>query len=318
VFDRILVPLDGSSLAECVLPHVVALARPFDAHIILLRTVVRQHEGEQARAIDPLSWEMRKSEAEAYLAGVDSRLQEVGLQAEQVVLEGKAAERIVEFAHSRDVDLIVLSSHGRGGLSRWNINSVVQKVILRVYAPVLIVRAYETVAEDLGELRYKRLMVPLDGSQRAEYVLPVATALAGSHECPLLLAHVVSRPTLLARAPLTEEERELVERLVDHNRGKAREYLDELESRLSMDVESRLLVSDHPAAELHKLGEREEVDLVILSAHGQSGESQWPYGATALNFIAYGTTPLLIVQDISQEEARRTEAERAAREQGGH
>jgi nucleotide-binding universal stress UspA family protein len=261
---------------------------------------------------------MRKSEAEAYLSNVAARLQEASLSAEQVVAEGNPAGRIINYAREEDVDLIIISSHGQSGLSEWNINSVVQKVILRAYTPTLIVRAYERVTEDLTELGYQRLMVPLDGSQRAECVLPWATNLAEFHHCRLLLTHVVSRPEVPRRAPLTGEESELVERLTELNREEGERYLEDLAGRLTGEVATRLVVSDSPAAKLHTLVEDEAVDLVLLAAHGYSGGARWPYGSIALNFIAYGSKPLLIMQDISAEEAGLTVAERAASEYKGH
>ncbi len=318
MLKHILVPLDGSSLAECVLPHTVALAQAFDARVTLLRAVERVGPANLNRAIDPLNWHIRKSEAEAYLDEVADRLQQIGLQADQAVVQGKAADRIIDFVHNQDVDLIVLSSHGRSGLSRWNISSVVQKVILRSYTPTMIVRAYRPVTEELTGLRYERLLVPLDGSQRAECILPLATNLARFHECRLLLAHVVSKPEVPRRAPLTQEEAELIDKITERNRQKGERYLEELKSRLSGDIETRLLVSEKPALTLHELVEKENADLILLAAHGYSGEVQWPYGSVALNFIAYGTTPLLIMQDISEEERKRTAAEKAASESKGH
>jgi nucleotide-binding universal stress UspA family protein len=316
--DHILVPLDGSSLAECVLPHTVAVARALDAQVTLLRAVDQDGEDLRSRAIDPLTWHMRKSEAEAYLSNVAERLQQANLTARQVVADGSAAGRIIDYARAEDVDLIIISSHGQSGLSEWNINSVVQKVILRAYTPTLIVRAYERVTGELTDLSYQRLMVPLDGSQRAECILPWATNLAGFHHCRLLLTHVVSRPEVPRRAPLTGEESELVERLTELNREEGERYLEGLADRLTGEVETRLVVSDSPAAKLHALVEDEAVDMVLLAAHGYSGGARWPYGSIALNFIAYGSKPLLIMQDISAEEAGVTPAERAASEYKGH
>ncbi len=318
MFDRILVPLDGSNLAEAVLPHIVTTAQAFDAQIILLRVMERRDNEKDEETLSPLRWQLRKSEAEAYLDAVHERLRGIGLQVEKVILEGDAAERIVTFAHEQEVDLLVLSSHGRSGLSKWNINSVVQKVILRAYVPTLIVRAYRAVPENLEGLRYRKLMVPLDGSQRAEYVLSLATSLAHSQDAQLLLAHVVKKPEIARRAPLTGEEQELVERLVAINRKEGQAYMADLESRLSADVHSHLVVGESIAASLHRLVRQEEVDLVLLSAHGYSGEAQWPYGSVTLNFIAYGATPLLIVQDISREEAEKLKVEEVAQEKKGH
>lgn len=318
MFDHLVVPLDGSSLAECVLPHAVALAQAFESRLTLLRTVRSLSADSSTGATDPLGWQMRRAEARAYLDDLVARLGEIDVAADRMVLEGEAAEQIVQFGHEEEVDLILLSSHGRSGLSQWNISSVVQKVILRAYMPVMIVRAYQPVTSDLAALSYGRILVPLDGSQRAEYILPLATMLAGFHQCPLLLAHVVSKPEVPRRAPLTEEEAELVERLTDLNRDKGEQYLKDLRSRLDIGVETILEVSENPAGTLHRLVDERDVDLVLLSAHGYSARRKWPYGGVALNFIAYGTTPLLIAQDLGEEEMEMSQAEKAAREKKGH
>jgi len=318
MLDHILVPLDGSSLAECVLPHTVALAQAFDAQVTLLRILERARTAGRTRSIDPLDWHIRKAEAKAYLDELTARLQKVGLQTEATLLEGQAAERIIEFAHGQNVSLIVLSSHGRSGLGGWNISGVVQKTILRAYMPAMIVRAYQPVTGDLTGLRYRRLLVPLDGSQRAECVLPLATMLARFRESQLLLAHVVCRPAMPRRVLPTQEEIELANRLTECNQLEATRYLEQLQSRQSGDVQTRLFVGDCVPAALHELVARENIDLVLLSAHGYSGGTKWPYGSVALNFIAYGTTPLLIVQDLSRDEVERTQAEMAAREYKGH
>jgi len=271
MFDHILVPLDGSPLAECVLPHTVAIARAFEPQVTLLRVLARPSTTNQIRPVDPLDWQFGKAEAKAYLDGLTTHLREVGLRTDNTLLEGQAAERIIEFAYGHDVNLIVLSSHGRSGLSRWNISSVVQKIILQAYVPTMIVRAYQPVACDLTGLCYQRLLVPLDCSQRAECVLSSAITLARFHRSELLLVHVVSRPEMPRRVPPTQEEVELANQITELNKLEAARYLEQLQSQLSLDVETRLLVSDDAAATLHDLVEAENVDLVVLSAHGYSG-----------------------------------------------
>src|SRR4030042_1106385 len=111
MFTHILVPLDGSALAECVFPHVSAMAQAAGARISLIH--VTEHSGDRVPAIDPLDWHMIKAEAEAYMNGVSIRLKEAGLQVASYLEEGHVAECIIKFAHQNDVDLIVLSSHGR-------------------------------------------------------------------------------------------------------------------------------------------------------------------------------------------------------------
>jgi nucleotide-binding universal stress UspA family protein len=318
ILDHILVPLDGSRLAECVLPHAVALARAFGARVTLLRVVAQAHSTDQEQTIDPLRWHMRKTEAESYLDSVATHLREAEFHVDKVTLEGEAANNVIEFAHEHDVGLILLSSHGQSGLSEWNVSSVVQKIILRAYMPVMIVRAYQIPSNDLMGQRYKRVLVPLDGSQRAECVLPLASQLACSHDAQLLLAHAVRKPEVPRHMPLAEAETELVDRMIKYNRLEAKKYLADLKDRLECNVELYLLESEDTAAALHDLVQREGVDLVALSAHGYTSTSRWPYGSMALNFIAYGTTPLLVMQDMSSEELGQTQAEMATKESKGH
>jgi len=318
MLNHILIPLDGSSLAECVLPHAVALAQPFDATLTLLQVLDRPPTISRSQSIPLLDWHIRKAEATSYLDGVSGRLKEMHLDVQTVVTEGRIAEQVVEFAHGNDIDMILLSSHGRSGLSGWNISSVVQKVALMACLPTMIVRAYRMTSTDLAHLRYRRLLVPLDCSQRAESVLPLVTTLARHHQSDILLAHVVCTPEMPHRAPPTPAEHALVVQIVEQSRRKAQKYLEQVQGPIRSTSQILLLSSHSVAAALHNLVQQEKVDLVILSAHGYSGENRWPYGSVALNFIAYGTTPLLIVQDLSRDELGGTQAQLAARERTGH
>lgn len=318
MIDRILVPLDGSSLAECVLPHVVAIARAFGSQVTLLQVLEHVNAADRAQTTDLIGWQLHKVEAEAYLQEVTPRLHKVGLQAKSVLLEGRAAERIVEFGHDTNTNLIILSSHGQSGLSGWNVSSVVMKILLRAYTTVMIVRAYQPAVGDLASLRYRRLLIPLDCSRRAECVLPFAGALARSHGAEVLAAHVVTKPQMVRQASLTREDVDLVDRIVKRNQREATRFLGQLQSRVDVDVQAQVLIGDDAATALHELTEQVEVDLAVLSAHGHSGGTKWPYGSVTLNFIGYGTMPLLIIQDLAPDEIQHTKPETAARERKGH
>jgi nucleotide-binding universal stress UspA family protein len=316
MFKRILLPLDRSPLAECVLPHVVAVARAFASQVTPLLVVETSRGSRWRRAVDPLNWRIRKAEAGSYLGELTLRLQKAGLSAENQILEGPAAERIVEFAHKNDVPLILLSSHGQSGMSGWNVSSIVQKIILGAHTSIMIVRAFQPAASDVTGLRYQRLLVPMDGSQRAECILPVAVTLAQAHQAEILLAHVVHRPEMPRRMPPSAEDVELADRLVERNRAEAVQYFDQLRTRLSGVVKVNVLVGDHVAAALHELVDQEKIDLVLLTAHGYSAQTRWPYGSVVSSFITYGATPLLIVQDLPPDKIEPTLAELAAGRDG--
>jgi nucleotide-binding universal stress UspA family protein len=319
MIDHILVPLDGSSLAERVLPHLFALSRPFDSRITLLRVISRSETTQPSQRIDPLDWQMHEAEAHSYLSNITTKLTKAGLNVRNALLQGDPASCIVEFVQNEDVDLLMLSSHGRSGLTGWNISSVVQKTVVRVQIPTMIIRAYQYDHADESDAHYKKLFIPLDGSSRAECVLPLATSLADFHKAQLILAHVVRKLELPRRTPLSQEENELANRLVEMNRQEASHYLKELQERFPMNSKVHLLVCEDVADTLHSLIGEEKPDLVVLSAHGYSGSTHRPYGSLALNFIAYGTTPLLIIQDMPDRDSLlHTPVELYSEEHPGH
>lgn len=320
MINHILVPLDGSALAECVLPHVQAVASAFAARVTLLHVLELSRIKAEQRAIDPLDWHLKKREAEVYLDDIATRLRAANLQVNQEMMEGLSADCIIEFANNNDVDLITLSTHGRSGLSGWNISSVVQKIILRAFKSTLLVRAYKP-SDTEPTVHYKRLFVGLDCSARAEYILPVAVGLAQFHKSQLILGTVIRKPEMLHRFPLSDNDVELVTRIAERNYRAASHYFEQLTSQLalqSVDLQTRLVVSDNMTATLHDMVEQENADLVMLVAHGHSGEGRWPYGSIANSFIVYGTTSLMIMQDLSGNEIKQTQAEIAARETKGH
>jgi len=304
MFDPILVPLDGSQLAECVLHHIAAIARSFDAEITLLRVLEKNQASASVQLFDLLNWQINKTQATLYLEKTKMRFQKSGLRVRATVLEGLVAEGITEYAQNKGMKLIVLSSHGRTGLTQWGLSSTSQKIILSAPTSVLIIRAHQQDTQD-GELSaiplYQRILVPLDGSQRAENVLPIVTQLANFHMPQIHLVQVVQTPEMARQMPPAREDIDLSDRVVARNRDEAGRYLEQVKSRSyleGLDVQTHLVTSDNAAAELHRVAEQENIDLITLSAHGYSGNHQWPYGSMVNNFILYGKVPLLIVQDL--------------------
>lgn len=317
MFTRILVPLDSSKLAECVLPHLVAIARICEPEVQLLCVSEPFGVTARMRMIDPVDWQTRKAEVESYLSGVVVWLQNAGLRVSTHLQDGKPAEQIVEVAHSWNADLILMSSHGQSGLSVWNVSSVVQHVIMRANRSLMIIRAYQPINADLTGLHYHKIFLPLDGSQRAEMPMRLAESLARAHSSEILAAHVVRQPELPRLTSASQEDLLLVNRLTERNRTEAINYLEDLKSRIGMPIQTKLEVSPSISRSLHQIADENNVDLTIISAHGYSGDTRWPYGSVGLGFIVYGSTPLLILQDLPTNQIEPTQAEIAARETGG-
>jgi nucleotide-binding universal stress UspA family protein len=319
MFEHILLPLDGSSLAELVLPHAVALSEAFNSKLTLLRVVYKDNDEEQNNIVNPMAWQIKKSEAEAYLKSVHNHLAEVNVDSKIKIMEGKPAQQIIDFAQNEGVELIIMSSHGSSGVSAWNINSNVQKVLLRAFVPVMIIRAYQEQAGSLTGLKYQRLFLPLDGSKRAECILPMAKSICSAQDSKVFLTHIIEEPRLPRQTPVSDEVKNIIEQLKDLNFKEAKTYLAQLKEQFEPDrVETIIESSEKPSITMHNIIDREQIDLVMLSAHGYSGESRWPYGNIALSFIVYGTTPLIIMQDLSIEEVGKTLAEKFAEQLKGH
>jgi nucleotide-binding universal stress UspA family protein len=146
MYRKILVPLDGSQLSQCSLDHVRAIGQGCKVpEIILIRVVeplsaneissLAQLRGDQISKLE----EENKAEANDYISNMAQRLHNEGLAARAEVLYGRAADKIIDFAAKNDVDLIIMSSHGRSGISRWAMGSVTDRVVNHSLAPVLVV-----------------------------------------------------------------------------------------------------------------------------------------------------------------------------------
>ena len=295
MFDPILVPLDGSQLAECVLPQVIAIGQAFNAKIVLLHVMDKNPSDAATQFINLLNWQVNKTDAKLYLERITDRLEKAGLRTTAIVLEGQVAESITEFARSQEMKLVIMSSHGSSGVRKSGVSRVTEEITLSASTSILIVRAHQ-----MQEKPLSRILVPLDGSWRAEYVLPMVTLLARYHNAQVQIVHVVKTPEMARQIPPAQEDIELSDRVVARNREEALKYLEQVQSispLAAIDVKTHLIISDNAPLAIHEIIDQEKIDLVALNAHGYSGNDQWPYGSMVNNFILYGKVPLLIIQD---------------------
>ena len=316
-----LVPLDGSALAQCALPWAVAVAQAFGARMTLLRVLERPAiSSATSHHHDAVDWEMRRAEAQSQLTRIYRDLEGRGLTSSVKLTEGRPAEQIINFARAQDVDLVVLSSHGEGGLTGWALSSTALMVVARTHASLLIVPAHSAKGQRVGELRLRRILAPLDCSPRAECILPLATALARAHDAELILAHVVPEPEIPRRLPPSAEDVAVVSQLTERNRLEGERYLDELRGRLvgqRVRVSTRLVVSSRRAQAIQAMADEADVELVMVSAHGRTGDARDRYGGVAARLLEETTRPLIVLQDLGPRRDS-TPAEEAARSRPGH
>ena len=155
MYQKIMVPLDGSKLAECVLPHVEAFIQVCQAHTVIFVRVVEPASSRflgaptatgNADYKQVLKYirkveEERKASAAKYLQEVMAQLKCDGIKFQKEVLVGNVADCLVDFSASRNIDLIIIATHGRSGVSRWVRGSVADRILRAASVPVLMVRA---------------------------------------------------------------------------------------------------------------------------------------------------------------------------------
>ena len=323
MFEKILLPLDGSAMAERSIPHAIEFARIFNSKILILQILKSETSTESIVHTEPLNWQLHKAKTELYLHKTANEMRlSLGLpelDAESdgesrvtvTVLEGKVAENIVDFAQKENIDLLIISSHGSSGLSRWNLNSVTTKVVNLIYKPVLIIRGYAVDGDDPIHPRYERIMLPLDCSRRSECSLNAALTLAKNYQSRVILSSVIKPPEISAIDPYNQELQLLNQQYMDLSRKTVQSYMDELSQRLGVGNEIRI-VEDHSIVRaIMRLADDENVDLLILCAHGFTGELSWPFGTVARSFIEYSTKPVLVIQDLTHLDVLPTDASQA-------
>lgn len=141
MYKKISVALDGSALAESVLPHVKAIAKGCGTAEVVLLRVVEPLASWVAPGIDISEvHNANVKAAEEYLAKIRAELSKEGLNVETEVLTGRAAEAICEFAGSNKVDLLAIATHGRSGISRWLVGTVAERLLRYCSVPILLIR----------------------------------------------------------------------------------------------------------------------------------------------------------------------------------
>jgi nucleotide-binding universal stress UspA family protein len=293
MWKRILVPLDGSNLAELALTYAEELATAFNSEVILL--YVSEPKEEQYRPMHQL-----------YLEEVAKRVGEHTKKPARVktaLLSGEAAEEIINYAQKNKVSVIVMASRGRSGITAWVMGSVVSNVLRTTEAPVLLIRVSKPSRKVPGKRLMERVLLPLDGSERGEVAVPYVKKLIDKLGVEVILLGVVAAGQHIRTVGgldyilYPEAELELV-------KAEAKEYIDRVYRRLkdkkgTLRVELR--VSDDIAGEIVKFADKTKASLIAISAHGHSGIEKWVFGSVASKIVQASKIPVLVVRAAGEK-----------------
>lgn len=282
MYERILVPLDGSELAEQAIPYVEWLAGKFNSEVIVITACF---------AGDPLERALTE-----YVERRVEKIQSLGIKARSVCIQGEPAASIIDFARKNDSSLIAISTHGRTGVSQWLLGSIANKVVQRSHIPVFLVRSSQP-AKTPADKELRKILLTLDGSQFSEAIIPYVEKLAevtGSEVVLLRVVEPAKLPQLAAYADREKYEKDFIDKL----KKEAKRYLDQKKTALAgkgIKVNSALLEGKADETIL-QYAEDKSVNLIALTTHGFSGVSKWAYGSVASRIIEASSKPTLLVR----------------------
>jgi nucleotide-binding universal stress UspA family protein len=235
----------------------------------------------------------------AYLENKAGELLSSGVKASPLVVEGDTANEILNLAEKNHVDLIIISTHGRSGISRWALGNVANKVLRASHIPTLLIKSSELETVSAGKV-LGNILVPLDGSQFAEAIIPYVEGLAQGMDSEVALLRVIEPiklPNLAAYGQWVDCEK-YEKSLLTEAEKEAKRYLSNQECALQdkgVKVSSISLLGK-PTQTILQYAEDNFFSLIALSTHGFSGITKWAYGSVASNIIEGSTKPVLLVR----------------------
>ena len=292
MFEKILVPLDGSPLAEHALPYATFLASRTGGQLFLVRAV----EIWAATVHDAIEKELdKKPQAEAELAATASQVRAQQIPVEQMVYTGEAAGVIEVAANTHDIGLIAMSTHGRSGFARWAYGSVAERVLRSSGRPVLLVPAQsETVWKADGQ---STIVVPLDGSPLAEEALEPAKVLARALGASITLLQVVEPPNMaLVGASMGGgyDEAFDLQAWIDEARPYAERVAHKLqEAGVSATAETMI---GYAAATIQEVALARKSAAIVMASHGRTGFARLALGSVAMGVVQRATAPVLVIR----------------------
>lgn len=295
MYNKILVPLDGSDVAEMALPYAEEISAMMNARLVIISV-----SGPRGDKRDHLF--------RYYLEGVSQRIQkeleEWGVQGakglEEGVLFGKPADEIIRYADEEHVDLIVMASRGRSGHGAWLVGNIAAKVLRATKKVVLLIRAPAKDSALQEKCLIRQILVPLDGSSLGETAVTQAEAMAKALGAEIILLMVLEplRP-LVGEGPGAARKLQMRLKEETARRGAmALEYLDKVGGSLRDKglKASHEVLSGSAAEQIIDFAKEKAIDLIAMSSHGRSGIGRWVFGSVTDKVVHAGDTPIMVVR----------------------
>ena len=293
---KILTTLDGSALAEAVLPYVRMLAASLRLPVELISVIDLTELARSASAceslfLDQLAEDETRRRREYLEASAQSFAKE---QINCRILKGNTESAIVEYTARDNTAMIAMARHGRSGLNRWLLGSVAEKILRSTSNPLLLIRATPTPLTD-EQAKIKSIIVPLDGSALAETVLPSVSELAKKLDAEVVLFRAYNIPTGFydAGGGFAID----LDRLLASTEAEALHYLEEKKDALKKAGVSSVIIAPrqgYDADEIISYAGNRPDRLIAMCSHGRSGVRRWAVGSVAETVVRHCSSPVLV------------------------
>ncbi|MGE5302825.1 MAG: universal stress protein [Alphaproteobacteria bacterium] len=294
MYKRLLIPLDGSKNAENVLPYARLLAAKLNLPAELLSVVETPVSAAAERALyfDAII-ERAVDVSREYLNRIAKSLD--GISVTIAIEKGNPEEIILERAEADENTLIAMATHGRSGIARWLLGSIAEKVVRQAKNPLFLVRAKEEAKKTQGQAALNPIVVPLDGSEVAEAILPHVIELAKSIKLKVVLLQAFTLKQIISTYKDYIPDFDALER---SSKSGASRYLQEKERQLKeAGLDVSVVAAEGDAAEtIIELAKGSPDSLIAMCTHGHSGIRRWMLGSTTEKVVRHADNPLLIVR----------------------
>ena len=296
MYTRLLIPLDGSNVAEQVLPYARFLAKALTIPVELVGIVDPVPLADFAEVWERSDFDrLVAEETKGTTQYLDATARSfAGAEVKCSIEKGTPDEVIIQKAAADEKTLIVMATHGRSGIQRWLLGSVADKVLHGAANHMLLVRASEQGKTD-GEAILKTAVVPLDGSTLAEKALSCVEEIAKKMQLEVVLMRAYALPPAVS----ADEYGSYTEELINQLEAEARDYLSEKLNELKLKgINNVSSVTDlgYGAEEIIALARKTPDNFIAMCTHGRSGFRRWLLGSVTERVVRHSGDPVLIVR----------------------
>jgi nucleotide-binding universal stress UspA family protein len=286
-YQKILVPLDGSEIAEKALPYAKSIAKLKNSNLTLFAVSLSIFVDRRDRLFT------------SYLEVNADDLKAEGIDTSTAMGYGDVAEQIIEYANNNKIDLIVMATHGYSGAKKWMFGSITIKVLYGTSIPVLLIKSKSPAVST----EFNRILVPVDGSPFSESTFPYVVDLAQNTDKEVLLLHICEPPVVpsYGSRPINQKWKKYRDEMWEELEKLSDTYLDKIMAdmkRKGVKVKSRVVKAQtgEVTKTILEISREENIELTIMATQGRTGVNRLVYGNVANKMVEEMPQPVMLIR----------------------